>query len=157
MVAIGLPQPANPLKSVLVTDVTTERVTGIRRVRDQATLAHDGRGLTDQAQLRITWMQFEVLHGGRIIRGMSDTPRLDRLRACLQAALEPDLLDIRDDSALHAGHAGAREGGHFHVVIRSARFVGLAPLARHRLVYAAVGSLMGRDIHALSIDARLPS
>ncbi|MFM8516826.1 MAG: BolA family protein [Nevskiaceae bacterium] len=88
---------------------------------------------------------------------MSDTPRLDRLRACLQAALEPDLLDIRDDSALHAGHAGAREGGHFHVVIRSARFVGLTPLARHRLVYAAVGSLMGRDIHALSIDARLPS
>jgi BolA protein len=102
-------------------------------------------------------MQFEVLHGARIIRGMSDTSRLDRLRACLQSALEPDLLEIRDDSALHAGHAGAREGGHFHVLIRSARFVGLAPLARHRLVYAAVTPLMGRDIHALSIDARLPS
>jgi BolA protein len=102
-------------------------------------------------------MQFEVLHGGRIIRGMTDTPRLERLRACLQSALEPDLLEIRDDSALHAGHAGAREGGHFHVLIRSAQFVGLVPLARHRLVYAAVAPLMGRDIHALSIDARLPS
>ena len=83
--------------------------------------------------------------------------RSELLHARLSAELQPDLLEIRDDSALHAGHAGAREGGHFHVVIRSPRFVGLAPLARHRLVYAAVGDLIGNGIHALSIDARLPS
>jgi len=79
------------------------------------------------------------------------------LRTRLQAALQPDLLEITDHSALHAGHAGAREGGHFHVLIRSAQFVGLAPLARHRRVYAAVGDLIGRGVHALSIDARLPA
>lgn len=78
--------------------------------------------------------------------------RLDRLRERL-LALEPSELELRDDSALHAGHAGAREGGHFHVRIVSSQFVGLSPLARHRLVYAAVGDLMGRDVHALSIDA----
>jgi BolA protein len=78
--------------------------------------------------------------------------RLDRLRERLQT-LEPSELELRDDSALHAGHAGAREGGHFHVRIVSRKFAGLAPLARHRLVYAAVAELMGRDVHALSIDA----
>lgn len=83
---------------------------------------------------------------------MSST-RLDRLRQCLQS-LEPAELELRDDSAQHAGHAGAREGGHFHVRIVSSKFAGLAPLARHRLVYAAVADLMGRDVHALSIDAR---
>lgn len=84
-------------------------------------------------------------------------PRTETLRTRL-AALDPVQLDIRDDSALHAGHAGAAGGGgHFHIVIRSARFVGLAPLARHRLVYAALGDLMGTEIHALSIDARLPA
>lgn len=82
--------------------------------------------------------------------------RIEALRTRL-AVLQPDLLDIRDDSAAHAGHAGAREGGHFHVTIRSARFVGLPPLERHRLVYEAVGDLMGHGVHALSIDARLPA
>ena len=81
----------------------------------------------------------------------------EQIRSRLQNALAPLQLEIRDDSALHAGHAGAREGGHFHVAIISASFVGLAPLARHRLVYAALGDLMGQGIHALSIDARLPS
>lgn len=82
--------------------------------------------------------------------------RVARLSATLEAALQPVSLSVRDDSAAHAGHAGAREGGHFHVRIASKQFVGLAPLARHRLVYDAVAGLMGRDIHALSIDARLP-
>jgi BolA protein len=82
--------------------------------------------------------------------------RSDRLRSALTATLRPESLEIRDDSALHAGHAGAREGGHFHVVIVAERFRGLPPLARHRLVYDAVAELMGRDIHALSIDARPP-
>jgi BolA protein len=83
---------------------------------------------------------------------MTADGRLERLRRCLET-LEPIELELRDDSAMHAGHAGAREGGHFHVRVVSRKFAGLAPLARHRLVYAAVAELMGRDIHALSIDA----
>lgn len=86
---------------------------------------------------------------------MSDS-RIDRLHAALAAALDPQFLEIRDDSALHAGHAGAREGGHFHVTLACRSFEGLRMLARHRLVYDAVAPLMGRDIHAISIDARLP-
>lgn len=82
--------------------------------------------------------------------------RAERLREALTRALQPLDLRIRDDSALHAGHAGAREGGHFHVRIVAECFRGLAPLARHRLVYDALAGLMGRDIHALSIDARPP-
>ena len=82
--------------------------------------------------------------------------RVEQLRAALVEALQPTILEIRDDSAAHAGHAGARDGGHFHVRIASARFVGLAPLARHRLVYDAVGALLKTQVHALSIDARLP-
>lgn len=79
------------------------------------------------------------------------------IRAAIQASLAPLALDVRDDSHLHAGHAGARDGrGHFHVDIVSAAFAGLAPLARHRAVYAAVGGLMESDIHALSIRARTP-
>lgn len=83
--------------------------------------------------------------------------RIELLRERLQAALAPQLLELRDDSALHAGHAGAREGGHFHVTIESAQFIGLSPLKRHQLVYAAVTDLFGSQVHALSIDARLPS
>jgi len=79
--------------------------------------------------------------------------RVDRLRAALQS-LEPTLLEIRDDSAKHAGHAGAREGGHFHVVIAAPAFTGVSAIERHRMVYAAAAELLGRDIHALSIDAR---
>ncbi len=82
--------------------------------------------------------------------------RSDLLRAALEQALQPTELEIRDDSAAHAGHAGARDGGHFHVRIASARFAGLGPVARHRLVYDAAGALMQTQIHALSIDARLP-
>jgi BolA protein len=80
--------------------------------------------------------------------------RLERLRAALEVALAPTHLEIRDDSAKHAGHAGAREGGHFHVTIASAAFAGRNAVQRHRMVYAAAADLMGRDIHALSIDAR---
>jgi BolA family transcriptional regulator, general stress-responsive regulator len=80
--------------------------------------------------------------------------RVARLRAALESALRPVRLEIRDDSAKHAGHAGAREGGHFHVLIESAAFAGVPTIERHRMVYAAAAELMGRDIHALSIDAR---
>jgi BolA protein len=74
----------------------------------------------------------------------------------LHAALAPQQLQLRDDSALHAGHAGAREGGHFHLLIVSERFTGLQRVARHRLVYHCLADLMQRGIHALAIDARAP-
>jgi BolA protein len=81
--------------------------------------------------------------------------RVERIRAALQAAFAPQSLAVVDDSARHAGHAGARDGrGHFDVDIVSDAFAGLAPLARHRKVYAALGEMMQTDIHALSIRAR---
>jgi BolA family transcriptional regulator, general stress-responsive regulator len=78
------------------------------------------------------------------------------IEARLRAELAPLSLSIRDDSAQHAGHAGAREGGHFHVAVVSDRFTGLQRLARHRLVYHCLSDLMQRGIHALAIDARAP-
>ena len=74
----------------------------------------------------------------------------------LQSALEPTQLEVQDDSHLHAGHAGAREGGHFTVRVRSARFAGLSRVARHRLVYDSLGALAPLGVHALAIDARTP-
>lgn len=92
----------------------------------------------------------------------ADLPRLnpqrvERIRALLTEALAPQSLDVADDSHKHAGHAGARGGqGHFGVDIVSNAFAGKLPLARHRLVYAALGDMMQTDIHALSIRARTP-
>jgi BolA protein len=63
---------------------------------------------------------------------------------------------VRDDSHLHAGHAGAREGRHFSVHIVSPRFAGSTRVARHRLVYSALAALIPRGVHALAIDARAP-
>jgi BolA protein len=83
--------------------------------------------------------------------------RILRIRLALEA-LSPRVLEIRDDSHKHAGHAGARDGrGHFSVQLVSAQFEGLPPLRRHRLVYDALGALMQTDIHALAIQARTPS
>ncbi|MCC6708339.1 MAG: BolA family transcriptional regulator [Gammaproteobacteria bacterium] len=83
--------------------------------------------------------------------------RVARIRAALVAALAPTELDVSDDSHAHAGHAGALTGkGHFSVRIVAPCFAGVAPLKRHRMVYAAVDELMNSDIHALSIDARAP-
>jgi BolA protein len=79
------------------------------------------------------------------------------IEAQLRAAFAPDELAVEDDSHLHAGHAGAREGRHFSVSITSARFEGLTRVARHRLVYDALQGLMPLGIHALAIDARAPS
>jgi BolA protein len=78
------------------------------------------------------------------------------IEAALRSALEPLQLVVRDDSHLHAGHAGAREGRHFSVQIISPRFNGLSRLARHRLVYDSLHALIPRGIHALAIDARAP-
>jgi BolA protein len=82
--------------------------------------------------------------------------RAARLRDAL-SALEPLRVEVIDDSHKHAGHEGARDGrGHFSVVVVSEAFRGKLPLARHRLVYAAVGSMMETDIHALAIKALAP-
>jgi len=82
--------------------------------------------------------------------------RISRIRAAIEQALAPTRLEIVDDSARHAGHAGAREGGHFKVSLTSAAFRGKNAIQRHRLVFAAVADLMKTDIHALNIDARTP-
>lgn len=74
----------------------------------------------------------------------------------LRDALQPLAIDVRDDSALHAGHAGAREGAHYAVRVTSARFAGLSRVARHRLVYHALGPLAPQGIHALAIEALAP-
>jgi BolA family transcriptional regulator, general stress-responsive regulator len=85
---------------------------------------------------------------------MSDTTDLIRQKL---AALEPAKIDIIDDSARHAGHAGARGGGgHYSVIIVSWQFSGKTAVARHRLVYSALGDLMHKDIHALSVKAYTP-
>lgn len=89
---------------------------------------------------------------------MNNTERVKEIRARLLAALDPEELEIEDESHLHAGHVGAREGkGHFRLRIVSAAFAGLPPIKRHKLVFAAVSDLMDTDIHALSIDARPPA
>lgn len=80
------------------------------------------------------------------------------IRAALETALSPVSLEVVDESHKHAGHAGARDGrGHFAVVVVSEAFAGKRPLARHRLVYDALGDLMTTDIHALSIKASTPA
>ncbi len=88
---------------------------------------------------------------------MSNAARIEYMRAALQA-LQPSHLEITDESHKHAGHEGARDGrGHFSLDIVSEAFAGLAPLARHRRVYQAMGDMMQTDIHALSIRARTPA
>lgn len=70
--------------------------------------------------------------------------------------LQPTQLEIRDDSALHAGHAGSGGGGHYSVTIESSQFAGKSTIMRHRLVYQAVGDLIPTKVHALSIQAFAP-
>lgn len=74
------------------------------------------------------------------------------------AALQPLALDLRDESGQHAGHAGSRPSGgsHWQLSIVSEAFRGKSPVARHRMVYEALGDLMKRDIHALRIEASAP-
>lgn len=85
---------------------------------------------------------------------MSDD-RVAKIEAILSETFSPSHLLVKDQSHLHAGHAGARDGrGHFDVNIVSETFAGKRPLARHRLVYDALGSLMETDIHALRINAK---
>jgi BolA family transcriptional regulator, general stress-responsive regulator len=89
-----------------------------------------------------------------------NTPRQavsrEAIEAVLRKALQPISIEVQDDSHLHAGHAGAREGRHFSVRITSARFSGCNRVARHRLVYDALRLLMPAGIHALAIEAHSP-
>ena len=78
------------------------------------------------------------------------------IESTLRTALHPTELVVQDDSHLHAGHAGAREGRHYTVRLVSERFTGLSRVARHRLVYDSLESEMRSGIHALVIDARAP-
>jgi BolA protein len=81
---------------------------------------------------------------------------VSQVEAALRGALAPTQLEVIDDSHLHAGHAGAREGRHFTVRVTSGRFAGLSRVARHRLVYHALHGLIAQGIHALAIEARTP-
>ena len=78
------------------------------------------------------------------------------IEALLRSALAPSQIEVDDDSHLHAGHAGAREGRHFTVRLTSTRFTGLNRVARHRLVYDSLGPLAAQGVHALAIVARSP-
>lgn len=80
------------------------------------------------------------------------------IRRRLATALAPSTLELLDESAQHAGHAGAAPGGntHWRLTIVSAAFTGQSTVARHRMIYAALGELMQNPIHALSIRARAP-
>lgn len=85
------------------------------------------------------------------------TKRLAVIRQRLEEAFDPIELEIEDDSHRHAGHAGAQDGrGHFNVRLVSATFTGKRQIERHKLIYAALGSLMQTDIHALSVVAQSP-
>ncbi len=72
------------------------------------------------------------------------------------SALAPSTLHLEDESAQHAGHAGASSGGHYRLTIVSPQFNGLNAVARHRLIYQSLGDLMQRGIHALAISAYTP-
>lgn len=74
----------------------------------------------------------------------------------LREHLGAERVEIADDSAQHAGHEGAKSGGHFSIMVVSPKFSGLTAVQRHRLVYDALGELMRTDIHAVSIRALTP-
>lgn len=83
--------------------------------------------------------------------------RQQRIEDQLNTALTPSELEVTDQSHLHVGHAGARDGrGHFRILIRAESFEGVPQVKRHRQVYEALGSMMQTDIHALSIKALAP-
>ena len=84
--------------------------------------------------------------------------RAERIRAAIEAALQPNILDIEDESHLHAGHAGAREGGetHYKVTVVSPAFAGQSRVARQRTVYGLLDKGFEGGLHALSLRALTP-
>lgn len=82
--------------------------------------------------------------------------RIETMRDKL-ASLDPVSIDIIDESHKHAGHAGAKDGGgHYLLKIITPKFAGMTTMARHRMIYSALGEMMKRDIHALNIQANTP-
>ncbi|MDR5771439.1 MULTISPECIES: BolA family protein [unclassified Caballeronia] len=86
----------------------------------------------------------------------SAADKIAHLEARLEAALEPQTVHIEDDSAAHAGHAGAASGSHYTVTVIAECFAGRARVARHRLVYDALAAEMQHGVHALAIRAYTP-
>lgn len=83
--------------------------------------------------------------------------RMAAMESRLREALNPVLLELSDESHRHVGHVGARDGrGHFRLRVVSTAFAGKRPLARHRMVYSALGSLLDSDIHALALQTLTP-
>ena len=87
---------------------------------------------------------------------MSPAERIEQIRTSLQENLSPERIDIIDDSAAHAGHAGNTGGGHFSVTIVAETFGNKSTIERHRMVYMALNHMMPAEIHALSIKAMTP-
>ena len=82
----------------------------------------------------------------------------ETIKQLLTESLKPALLEIIDNSAAHAGHAGAKNGGgHYHVTIIAEAFEGKTLVQRHQLIYKALGDMMKQQIHALGINALSPS
>ena len=89
---------------------------------------------------------------------MTPDQRVAQIKALLASMLAPNECEVEDESALHAGHAGAASGGgHYRVRLVSSRFEGQSRVARHRLVYDALHDMMQKDIHALAITALTPA
>lgn len=83
--------------------------------------------------------------------------RAERIEQILRKAFEPERLEVKDDSASHAGHGGFDpQGSHFSVFLVSQAFAGKSRIARHRLVYDALASMLAHDIHALVLDLHAP-
>ena len=81
----------------------------------------------------------------------------EQIKKLLKESLNPEYIEIIDNSAAHAGHAGARSGGgHYHVTIVADAFEGKSLVQRHQLIYQALGDMMKQQIHALSINALTP-
>lgn len=87
---------------------------------------------------------------------MQTSQRTRAIEDALREGIGADYVSVVDQSALHAGHAGAEGGGHFQVLVVSERFRGLTRVAAQRLVYAALADLMVKDIHALSMRTLTP-
>lgn len=89
---------------------------------------------------------------------IDNSERIPRIKQLLMDKLKADSVEVIDESHKHAGHAGAKTGmGHFEVHIVASAFAGKSILQQHRMVYEALGDMMQKDIHALSIKASTPS
>ena len=92
-----------------------------------------------------------------MISGGNNEARLAEITARLEETFSPESLQVDDESHLHVGHEGAKDGrGHFRVLVISDKFRGQSAIKRHRMVYQAMGELMQTDIHALTIEAFTP-